>query len=106
MTTRKWSNSRFASATANRKGRLLPSSNSESRKGWTPATLAQLGVERDADNRYVFGVVHADGASAGAVRYWDGGRKPKMRADAGMARDLWPRPEDIDAGYVVVVEGE
>jgi hypothetical protein len=80
-------------------------SNAPSRKGWTPATLERLGVEHD-HGRYVFTVYDHAGEVAGRVRYADDGSQPKMRADAGMSRDLWPRPEDVDGGYLVVVEGE
>jgi putative DNA primase/helicase len=77
----------------------------DSRKGWTAATLDRLGVRFDR-GRYVFTVRDQAGELAGHVRYADDGSSPKMRADAGMARDLWPRPEDVDGGYLVVVEGE
>jgi hypothetical protein len=77
----------------------------DSRKGWTPTTLERLGVEFDG-GRYVFTVHDHAGEVSGRVRYADDGSKPKMRADAGMARDLWPRPEDVDGTYLVVVEGE
>jgi putative DNA primase/helicase len=80
-------------------------SNAPSRKGWTPATLERLGVEHD-HGRYVFTIHDEAGDVAGRVRYADDGSQPKMRADAGMSRDLWPRPEDVDGGYLVVVEGE
>jgi putative DNA primase/helicase len=80
-------------------------SNAPSRKGWTPATLERLGVEHD-HGRYVFTVYDHAGEVAGRVRYADDGSQPKMRADAGMSRDLWPRPEDVDGSYLVVVEGE
>jgi putative DNA primase/helicase len=84
---------------------MSKSGNSESRKGWTPATLDQLGVARER-GRYVFTIHDHAGDVAGRVRYADDGSQPKMRADAGMSRDLWPRPEDVDGGYLVVVEGE
>jgi putative DNA primase/helicase len=74
-----------------------------SRKGWTPATLDRLGVARER-GRYVFTIHDHAGDVAGRVRYADDGSTPKMRADAGMSRDLWPRPEDVDGTYLVVGE--
>lgn len=77
-----------------------------SRKGWAPATLERLGVDIDTAGRFVFQVRDEAGELSGVVRYADDGRHPKMKADAGTTRDLWPRPEDVDGSYVVVVEGE
>lgn len=76
------------------------------RKLWTAPTLKRLGVGMDAASRYVFTITNEAGEYAGAVRYADDGRDPKVRADAGTTRDLWPRPEDVPGAFVVVVEGE
>lgn len=76
------------------------------RKGWTATTLEAMGVGLDAANRFVFPILNAGGEFAGTVRYADDGRDPKMRADTGTTRDLWPRPEDVPGPVLIVVEGE
>jgi hypothetical protein len=80
--------------------------NGPTRKLWTPATLAELDVALAHDGRFVFHVRDATGAPRGVVRYADDGRKPKMLADDGMTRDLWPRPEDTPGPELDVCEGE
>lgn len=77
-----------------------------SRKGWTSATLERLGVGLDTFGRYVFTITDATGQAVGAVRYSDEGKTPKMKADKGSKRDLWPSPESIGGEEVRVVEGE
>jgi len=76
------------------------------RKGWTPATLDRLGVGVDGQGRYVFTIRDETGEYVGVLHYADDGREPKMRAERGTTRDLWPRPEDVAGTFVVVVEGE
>ena len=70
-----------------------------SRKGWTQATL-RLGVTIDNTGRYVFATV------GGAVRYADDGREPKMLAETGGTRNLWPAPVDQYDPIIAVTEGE
>jgi hypothetical protein len=68
-------------------------------KGWTPDVLERLGVTRNGDRWLI-------PTSTGVLRYSDNGAKPKMLAEAGMTRDLWPRPEDVPGPLLIVVEGE
>lgn len=68
-------------------------------KRWLPGVLEQLGVARDG-NRWVIPT------ATGTLRYSDNGARPKMLAQAGMERQLWPRPEDTPGPVLIVVEGE
>lgn len=70
------------------------------RKGWSQPTLDALGVTRDGDRRWTIPT------EAGALRYADDGRKPKMLAANGTSRALWPSPETVKGAILLVVEGE
>ncbi|WP_028065137.1 AAA family ATPase [Solirubrobacter soli] len=74
------------------------------RKGWSGA-LERLGVGFEA-GRFVFRLEADDGTPVGAVRYADDGREPKMLADKGTTRELWPRPEVVPGRTIFEVEGE
>lgn len=77
-----------------------------SRKGWSPATLAALGVGWDGQ-RFTLPVRHTDGELAGVMRYLPDAQ-PKMLAFAkGHARQLYPAPPSpVGDEPVWLVEGE
>lgn len=76
-------------------------------KGWSLGTLYDLGVTvEDALRPYVFQLEDADGKPCGIVRYSPNGADPKMKADPGTVRELWPRPETVGGDVLYVVEGE
>jgi len=80
-------------------------------RGWTPDAVAGLELGWDGD-RIVFPIRDAEGVLVGVQRYEpdrsgrDGG--PKMVADVGSRRELFPPPEKqpVDGGWLFVVEGE
>jgi Toprim-like len=78
-------------------------------RGWTPAALDRLGVGYDGE-RVTFTVRDATGDEVGLLRYSPNGAEPKMLADAGTSRELYPPPEDIADDEVErwlwLVEGE
>jgi Toprim-like len=80
-----------------------------SRRGWTLDTLEQLGVGFDGE-RITLPVRNEEGALVGVARYLPGerGEAPKMIADTGSKRQLFPGPEAVDErdGYLLLVEGE
>src|SRR4051812_38116825 len=79
--------------------------NGRTPKGWTTGTLEGLGVKRVGEHAFDFPIYNEAGEFAGAVRYWDdASRKPK--ADLGMKRDLFPRPEGVPGLVLDVAEGE
>jgi hypothetical protein len=84
----------------------------EELRGWTPTALERLGVGREGQ-RVVLPVRGQSGELIGCLRYEpDPARRngPKMLADAGVSRELFPPPEmigeeEID-GLLLLVEGE
>jgi hypothetical protein len=78
-------------------------------RGWTQAALERLGIGYDGE-RVTFAVRAATGEHVGLVRYAPNGAEPKMRADAGTSRELFPPPEDIADDEVerllLLTEGE
>jgi hypothetical protein len=76
------------------------------RKGWSEATLSKLGVAWDPGRkRFAIPVRNGEGRLVGMVRYQPGG-DPKMRADSGTERTLFPAPESLEGDEVWIVEGE
>jgi hypothetical protein len=59
-----------------------------------------LGVTRERDRH------GCERWRLGTVLYSDNGAEPKMLADAGRPRDLWPRPEDVPGDVLFACEGE
>src|SRR5262245_33572352 len=99
---RKWSNRRFPSATANARAPISPCGawTMPTRKGWSFETLEALGVGYDGE-RYTIPT------SAGVLRYRDhDGKGPKMLAERGKPRVIWPAPDTVAGETLVVVEGE
>lgn len=83
-------------------------------RGWTAAAIERLGIAVEAD-RAVLPVHDATGDLVGHVRYQPDPTKlnglPKMLANAGTTRELFPPPELIHdgeavEGVVFVDEGE
>jgi hypothetical protein len=80
-------------------------------RGWTAEALERLGLGYDGE-RIVFPVRGAAGEPVGYVRYLVGanGATPKMVADKGTTRELFPPPETISEsegdGTLWLVEGE
>jgi hypothetical protein len=78
-------------------------------RGWARDTLEQLGVGLDGE-RLTIPVRNEEGALVGVVRYLPGERceAPKMIADTGSKRQLFPAPETVDEqeGFLLLVEGE
>jgi hypothetical protein len=68
----------------------------EAERGWTVEAIERLGLGFDGE-RIVFPVRESSGALVGYVRYLPGARNgvPKMIADAGTTRELFPPPEMI-----------
>jgi len=80
----------------------------EELRGWTPATVKRLGLGLDGD-RIVLPARDAEGQLVGLLRYApDPERRngKKMLAEKGMARELFPAPESLEAETVWLVEGE
>jgi Protein of unknown function (DUF3631) len=80
-------------------------------RGWTPAAVDQLGLTwDDLNGRPVqFPVVDATGDRVGTLHYDPTGEtEPKMLAEAGSTRELFPPPETIpnDVNELVLGEGE
>jgi hypothetical protein len=79
------------------------------RRGWARETLARLGAGFDGE-RITIPVRNEEGALVGVARYLPGerGEAPKMIADTGSKRELFPAPETVDEqdGYLLLVEGE
>lgn len=73
-------------------------------KGWRACTLDRLEVGWDG-RRFTLPVRAPGGALLGVLRYLPGGQ-PKMLASRGAPRELWPAPEQVPGGLLVVVEGE
>lgn len=73
-------------------------------KGWSPETVGDLGLGWDGQ-RITFPVRAPGGALLGLLRYLPGG-EPKMLATRGAPRELWPPPESMPKGPLVLVEGE
>jgi DNA primase len=75
---------------------------------WTRAAVERLGLGWDGD-RVTFPVRDAAGGLVGLARYQpDPARRTraKLLADPGSRRDLFPAPETVGAGGLVLVEGE
>jgi Toprim-like len=83
------------------------------RRGWTREAIERLGLQFD-DERVCFPVRDETGELLGRTRYQPNperlNRQPKMVADRGTSRELFPPPETIGdeeaAGLVWLVEGE
>jgi Toprim-like len=80
-------------------------------RGWTETAIERLELEwREGDVRPVgFPVRDATGERVGALRYDPTGRaEPKMLAEAGSTRELFPPPETIPDGVdrLILTEGE
>lgn len=78
-------------------------------RGWTRDAIETLELGYDG-RRIVFSVKDAGGRVVGVVRYLPGNRpngEPKVLADAGSIRELWPAPETLDGTSAVwLTEGE
>jgi DNA primase len=76
-------------------------------RGWTPAAVRRLGLGFDAE-RVTFPIRDAQGDLVGLLRYAATGRRSraKMLADAGSCRELFPAPESVPTGELLLVEGE
>jgi hypothetical protein len=80
-------------------------------RGWTPEVLERLEVGFDG-GRVTFPYRDADGRLVGLGRYQPnperrGESEPKLKADAGSRRELWPPPERVESdGCLWLVEGE
>jgi Protein of unknown function (DUF3631)/Toprim-like len=79
-------------------------------RGWTPEALERLGVGTDGE-RVTLPYRDADGELVGLGRYQpdpdqrDG--DPKLKADPGSRRELFPAPESVETdGWLWLVEGE
>jgi hypothetical protein len=78
-------------------------------RGWTAEAITELGVGYDR-GRVVFPVRDGAGLLVGVLRYAPNpalrNGAPKMLADAGSRRDLFPAPESIGGDLLWLVEGE
>jgi hypothetical protein len=78
-------------------------------RGWARDTLERLGVGFDGQ-RITIPVRDGEGALVGVARYLAGerGEAPKVIADTGSKRELFPAPETVDErdSYLLLVEGE
>lgn len=76
-------------------------------RGITPAVLAQFDVGYDG-RRITIPTRSADGALTGLLRWkpFNRGDASKMLAAAGSRRDLFPAPETLTPGTVILCEGE
>jgi putative DNA primase/helicase len=78
-------------------------------RGWTREAVERLGLGYERE-RVTFPVRDGSGELLGFVRYSPNGGVPKMRADTGTTRELFPPPETIDLeegdGWLWLVEGE
>jgi hypothetical protein len=77
-------------------------------RGWTPEAIERLDLGFDGE-RVTFPVYDQSGERIGFTRYRPNGQ-PKMKADPGTARQLFPPPEGIAddelVGLLWLVEGE
>jgi DNA primase len=83
-------------------------------RGWTPEAIERLGLGFDGQ-RVLFPVYDESGERLGFTRYQPNGDRlrdgePKMRADTGTSRELFPPPERIADeeldGLLWLCEGE
>lgn len=77
-------------------------------RGWSPQAVLSLGLGIAGD-RLVFGVRDGSGRLVGVNRFAPNPvsrRGPKMIADRGSVRELFPAPETLAGGVVWLVEGE
>jgi hypothetical protein len=77
-------------------------------RGWTVDALTRLGIGIDG-HRVTIPVHDAHGNVVNILRYAPNPARrngPKVLSEKGAPRHLFPRPEDIDGDYVVLVEGE
>jgi hypothetical protein len=81
----------------------------EALRGWTPAALERLGIGFDGE-RVVIPVRDETGGLLSFLRYSPTGVTPKMLAEAGATRELFPPPEmigdDEHGGLLFLDEGE
>jgi AAA domain len=78
-------------------------------RGWKREAIEDLGLGLDGD-RVTFPIRDGNGRPVGRLRYApDPARskgQPKMIADPGSTRELFPAPEVYDGGVIWIVEGE
>ena len=79
-------------------------------RGWTREAVERLGLGwDDREQRVTIPERDGSGELLGHVRYSPNGREPKMRADAGVTRGLFPPPETIGEdegdGWMWLLEG-
>jgi hypothetical protein len=76
-------------------------------RGWTVEAISKLGLGFDG-SRVLMPLRDASGALVGLLRYapWSDGGRPKMLADPGSRRTLFPAPESVPARELLLVEGE
>lgn len=77
-------------------------------RGWSPQAVVSLGLGV-AEDRVLFPIRDGQGRLVGVNRYAPNPAKrsgPKMLADQGSRRDLFPAPETLSAREVWLVEGE
>jgi hypothetical protein len=78
-------------------------------RGWTPEAVEACELGLDEHNLVTFPVRAAGGDLVGMLRYQPNvalRRGPKLKADAGSTRDLFPPPERVDGDRLLLVEGE
>jgi AAA domain len=77
-------------------------------RGWTKEAIERLGLGLDHD-LVVFPIRNAVGALVGVERYQPDpaarGTRPKVIAQAGSRRDLFPAPEEVESPEIVLTEG-
>ncbi len=77
------------------------------RRGWTQSAIAKLGIGYDVGTGRVTLPMRVDRELVGHLRYSPAGEVPKMLAEQGVPRTLFPEPETLASeDWVFVVEGE
>ena len=78
-------------------------------RGWTAEAIEALGLGLDRD-RVVFPIREADGSLVNLLRFAPDPERcngaPKLLAESGCPRDLFPAPQTIHGGLLWIVEGE
>lgn len=78
-------------------------------RGWTAEAVERLELGLDGRGLVTFPIREAGGALVGLLRYQPNKERrsgPKLKADAGSRRELFPRPEAVEGEPVYLVEGE